>query len=198
MPQEYLALAAERAALASGRYKQPEDFGYDFRQWVSPYTKGAHRLGGLMLVLQDWASEDGLSGGPDPQIQQFGRSPNLRTNTTLEAVLRKVLNLSLSDVYATNAFPFVKLGGMSRGLRRSDVFEAAHRFLRREIALAQPTQIFALGAVPRLALEELDVDCLRLPHPAARIGSVDAHECAWRVAISEYVPARHLRARHTA
>lgn len=185
MPAAYLALARERAATTFHPYKQPEEFGYDFREWVSPYTKGAHVLGTVALVLQDWASEDGLSCSTNPEIQAHGRLPRLRTNQTLETLLRTVLCRSLSDVYATNAFPFVKPGGMSGSLRKSDVLAVAHRFLHREIEIARPSLVLALGAVASYALQAIGVECVRLPHPAARLGSIAAHQKSWRAALKQ-------------
>jgi hypothetical protein len=181
---EYLALAEERVAAQCSPHRQPEDFGYDFRTWVSPYTKGAHKFGGLALVLQDWASADGLSGQLNPEIQRHGRTPTLLTNVRLEQLLNRVLGVSLVDVYATNAFPFVKAGGMSAGLRSCDVRKAARQFAVRELELVKPTAVLALGAVAHLALHQCGVSSIRLPHPAARIGGLSKHEAAWRTALS--------------
>ena len=68
MPPRYLELAKKRADAKCPRHKQVEEFGYDFREWVSPFTKGACRLGGIALVLQDWASSEKLAGQVDPDI----------------------------------------------------------------------------------------------------------------------------------
>ena len=73
MPQAYRELAASRATARWPGYLQPEDFGYDFRDWVSPYTKSAHAFGGVAVVLQDWSSADTLRSGFDPDVQEFGR-----------------------------------------------------------------------------------------------------------------------------
>jgi len=181
---EYLALARERVTTQCSPHRQPEDFGYDFRTWVSPYTKGAHKLGGFALVLQDWASTDGLSGQVNPEIQRYGRAPTLLTNVRLEQLLNRVLGVCLVDIYATNAFPFVKAGGMSAALRNSDVQKAARQFAVRELELVKPTAVLALGAVAYLALHQCGVSCIRLPHPAARIGGLSKHEAAWRTALS--------------
>ena len=56
MPAEYLELACKRRKTRMPGYSHPEDYGYEFQEWVSPYTKGAHTLGGIAIVLQDWAS----------------------------------------------------------------------------------------------------------------------------------------------
>lgn len=183
MPKAYLTLARKRAASTCCPYKQPEAFGYDFREWVSPYTKGAHKLGGIALVLQDWASEDGLSGPKNCEIQAYGRTPGLRTNRNLEQLLERVFRLSLADVYATNAFPFVKPGSMSGPLRRADVNAIAKCFLFWELNIAKPKVVLALGAVAYAALHHVGISCVRLPHPAARIGGIDKHEQDWRTAL---------------
>jgi hypothetical protein len=56
-PSLYLDLAYKCATTFFPGYKQPEEFGYDFKDWVSPYTKTAHALDGIAVVLQDWSSE---------------------------------------------------------------------------------------------------------------------------------------------
>lgn len=153
MSSEYLALAAERVAMQCSPHRHPEDFGYDFRTWVSPYTKGANTPGGPVLVLQDWASADGLSGQLNPEIQLYGRTPKLLTNRRLEQLLSVVLGMRLCDVYATNIFPFVKAGGMSAPLRRSEVRNAARQFVVREVILARPSVVLALGLVAYSVLQ---------------------------------------------
>ena len=65
-------------------------------------------MGGFAFVLQDWASEEGLRAC-DPDVQAYG--PGLLTNRRLEALLAQVLGISVTEVYVTNAFPFVKQGG---------------------------------------------------------------------------------------
>ena len=182
MPCEYLALAAVRATAECTPYKQPEAFGYEFASWVSPYTKGAHRMGGLAFVLQDWASEEGLREF-NPDIQLHGRTPELLTNLRFEKLLNRVFGLALAEVYVTNAFPFVKTGSMSAAIPARDVRDAARRFLLPELQLVKPTRVFALGAVASMALNECGTACIRLPHPAARIGSLERHESVWRAAL---------------
>jgi hypothetical protein len=182
MPSGYLKLALKRATAQCAPYKQVEAFGYDFSMWVSPYTKGAHAFGGFALVLQDWASEDRLAGTPDPLIRQFGRAPLLLTNVRLEQLLCRVLGLGLSEVYATNAFPFVKPGRMSSALKKRDVECAVRTFTVKEIRISKAKTVLALGRVAYDALRANGVECVRLPHPAARMG-LSAHEDEWRSAL---------------
>jgi len=183
MSEAYRQLARVRVRTRWPGYAQPEDFGYDFREWVSPYTKGAHAVNGIALVLQDWSSSEGLGDDPDPDVQRYGRTPGLRTNRMLEDLLARVVGLKLANVYATNVFPFIKSGTISSPLPFGDVVHAAEQFTRVELELARPRLILALGRVPFAALQRVGVSCYRLPHPAARIGRADAHARAWRAVL---------------
>jgi len=183
LPPGYSELARSRVQARWPGYQQPEDFGYDFRDWVSPYTKTACTLGGIALVLQDWASADGLRGGPVPEIQEYGRKPGLRTNELLESLLARVFGLKLADVYATNAFPFIKPGSMSSGIPFGDIVRAVRLFAAAELAIVRPTMVIAVGVVAHSALERVAISSIRVPHPAARIGDSGAHELAWRKAL---------------
>jgi len=185
MPSAYFELAAKRVSSAPDGYMQPEQFGYDFRSWVSPYTKGACKPGSIALVLQDWASEDGLRGGPNPRIAELGRDPCKRTNKVLEDLLHRFFGVSLKDVYATNAFPFVKPGAMAAPIPQHLVNETVRQFARRELELAAPSRILALGRVAHQALQSSGVPCIHVPHPAARIGNLAAHERAWCAALGQ-------------
>lgn len=180
MNSDYLVLASRRAETSRPPYRQPEEFRYDFRKWVSPYTKGANAQDGLAIVLQDWASADRLAGGPEPTVQEFGRFPNLLTNRRLEKILTEVYGLRLEQVYVTNAFPFIKPGGMSSAIPLKDMVWAVRRFCAPELVLARPSRIIALGTRTHLALTRAGVDCAKLPHPAARGMKLDDHVNAWR------------------
>jgi uracil-DNA glycosylase len=137
----------------------------------------------MALVLQDWASAEGLSGGFDREIQEHGRNLRLRANQVLEQLLLRIFGVTLADVYATNAFPFIKSGSMSSALPLGDVVRAVRLFAAPELALAEPTRILAVGRVPFTALQRVGIASTPVPHPAARIGNVAAHERAWRRAL---------------
>ena len=184
MPPKYLALARDRAEMTWPNYKQPENFGYDFREWVSPYTKSAHALGGIAFVLQDWASAKGLEGGPKDEVQKYGRTPTLLTNKRFDKLLQVVLGLNVTEVYVTNAFPFVKLGGMSDPISSADVSASVLRFAQKELEIVQPKFVFSLGAVAHASLSKCGIESIKLPHPAARIGGFLKHEAAWREAMA--------------
>lgn len=189
MFRSYKCLAAERARSAPAGFLQPEAFGYDFRDWVSPYTKDACRPGAIAFVLQDWASASGLQGPLDPRIQELGRDPDRITNRRLEALLSDVLGTSLCEVYATNVFPYVKPGTMSAAIPQAVVNSTAQAFTAKELALAKPKLVLALGKVAQRALSTAGIDCVNLPHPAARRLDTADQARIWRSAIC-FAPER--------
>jgi restriction system protein len=78
-------------------YKQPEDYGYDFRGFVSPYTKSAGNTNAdIFLTLQDWASHDALTQAVDPDIQRYGHDPKRVTNKRLKELLMRVFGVRLN------------------------------------------------------------------------------------------------------
>ena len=116
MQQPYLTLALRRYACRPESFKNPEDLGFEFRQWISPYTKCAHTPGGIAVVLQDWGSIRGFEGlitNTCRVIQEHGRNPHLKTNVRLDLLLQRVFEKRVEDIYVTNAFPYIKSGTMS-------------------------------------------------------------------------------------
>lgn len=180
LPKEYLELAKLRATTRWANYSQPEDYGYDFTSWVSPYTKGAHTFGTVAIVLQDWSGSDTMKGLPDEEVQKFGRTINLKTNIRLEELLRRIMGKKIQDIYATNIFPFVKKGGISSYIPFSDIKKSASMFTKIELEIAHPKIVLALGNNAFYGLQSAGVSCIHLPHPAARIGSIEKHEKIWR------------------
>ena len=176
MPNGYEDLAKLRVKTRWPGYQQPEDFGYDFRDWVSPYTKSAHAVGGVALVLQDWASADHLIQRVNPATQKYGRDPEIITNKRLARLLDRIFHLSLDQVYVTNAFPFVKPGGKSSSIPQRDVLKAVELFTIPELDLARPRLTIALVRLARRALSRAGVPVVSVPHPAARIGGDQHHE----------------------
>lgn len=180
MPKEYLELAKKRSETNREGYTQPEDYGYDFRDWVSPYTKGANKTEGIFIVLQDWTGSDTMDEIPDAEAQEYGRTLELKTNIKLESLLQIVFGLGIKDVYATNVFPFIKAGSISSRILIKDIRKAANIYLKKEIEIAKPTLIIALGNMAASGLQSIGIEHVHLPHPAARIGSIDKHEKIWR------------------
>ncbi len=180
LAKAYRVLAALRANETSELFAQPESFGYHFEQWVSPYTKGAHRYGGIAIVLQDRASAEWLSKQFRPDVQEWGREPTLLTNQRLQKLLERVFRVSIAETYVTNAFPFVKPGGMSANLSKATVAKTVAKYTVPELKLASPCVTLALGKLVSSALTRAGVSHVALRHAAARSGGLEAHVREWR------------------
>jgi len=112
--------------------------------YVSPYSKGAHNADtGVMIVLQDWSSDDALQRSCGPS--ELGRDPDLPTNKTLDKLLNDTLGLRLEDTYATNLFPFIKAGGLSARIPFADLVLAAREFALPQIRIIAPKLVVCLG-----------------------------------------------------
>jgi restriction system protein len=98
-----------------------------------------------MVLLQDWSSDERLRGPLDPAAQELGRMPELPTNRRLEGLLREHFGLALSDIYATNLFPFVKLGSMTSRIPMSDLVRAAREYALPQIEILDPAIVVCLG-----------------------------------------------------
>ena len=99
----------------------------------------------LMVLLQDWASDDVLSGPVLPERLTLGHDPGRRTNQRLRELLRQHFGFELKEVYATNVFPFVKVGSMSIPIRRRDLVRAAREFALPQIEIVGPRLAVCLG-----------------------------------------------------
>ena len=114
--------------------------------FVSPYTKSACNVdSGLMVLLQDWASDDVLGGRFLLERITVGHDPSRRTNQRLRVLLRRYFRLELEQVYATNVFPFVKLGRMDARIPRQDLVRAAREFALPQIEIVGPRLAVCLG-----------------------------------------------------
>lgn len=113
---------------------------------VSPYTKTAGNVNASVLViLQDWASDKFLAGTFDPELRDKGRSLEVRSNRTLERLLREHFDLALAETYATNLFPFVKPGKMNSRVPQEDLRRVAEEFAWPQVEIVQPRLVVCLG-----------------------------------------------------
>jgi uracil-DNA glycosylase len=120
----------------------------------------------------------------------LGRDPDLLTNQRLEWLLRETCRCGLEDIYATNAFPLVKNGGISAPISQRHIREMARQFLRKEVEIIRPRYIFALGLKAAFALQMAEVaelsgvEIIKLPHPAARWNNAAMLQ-RWRKVLAE-------------
>jgi restriction system protein len=148
-------------------YRRIEEFHdryYDQHDWVSPWTISACNVeSDLMIIGQDWASEDFLLKDADPRIRQFGHDPTLATNRNLKRLLREAFGRRLEETFATNAFVFAKPGGMTSRLPAADLILSVKRFALKEIEIVQPRMVICLGIGTFNAIRAtLDLRALKL------------------------------------
>ena len=88
----------------------------DLQDFVTPTGKPHMQPKGkiVMVVLQDWASDKWLkqrSKEEWDELNKHGYLKRLKANKNLCRLLCKHLNRDRSEVYVTNAFPFIKKSG---------------------------------------------------------------------------------------
>lgn len=123
-------------AFHGGRYES------DF---VSPWTISACNVDAdLFVVLQDWCGSDYLSGPFNPLLAKLGHDPQLPTNRNLKALLYGI-GRDFSDVFGTNAFPFVKSGAMDADIENKALRECVERFVLPQVDIVQPKVTVLMG-----------------------------------------------------
>ena len=190
-----LELALLRQKTRYEGYKSIADYldGFYECEYVSPYSKSAHNVNAdVMVVLQDWSSDENMQVACE-ETNRIGHTPTVGTNVKLISLLERFLKLDLSETYATNLFPFIKMGGMSAYMPVRDLRRAAHDFTLPMIDIIEPKIVIALGRKTYQALlsaaRDKAVDkqgsfiykktrVFHQPHPAARISN-EKKERGW-------------------
>lgn len=98
-----------------------------------------------MVMLQDWSSDDSLSG---PLVQDrvtLGYMRDLPTNRNLIRLLDNTFGLELPDICATNLFPFIKAGRKDTHIPEGDFLRAAREFALPQIQIVKPKLLICLG-----------------------------------------------------
>ena len=142
------ALARHRRANVPSGYRGIGDYhsGVYECEFVSPYTKSAGNLDAdIMLVLQDWCSDEFLRKPFNPDLVSLGHDPQLPTNRNLNRLLSTHLGIELDQTYATNLFPYIKQGAMSKSPPAGDLKKAAETYTVREIEIVAPQLVICLG-----------------------------------------------------
>lgn len=164
-----LALAKRRQAARWPGYTSIADYGQGVYEceFVSPFTKAACNVNAeVMVLLQDWTSDEELRGGLDDETRTLGYSPTQPTARKLAQLLDQTFGLALSDVYGTNLFPFVKPGAVSRRIPERDLVRAAQEFAIPQIDIVRPRLVICLGL--------LTFDAMRRAFGLSRSGSMEA------------------------
>lgn len=117
--------------------------------FVVPWTKSAcNYKADVMLVAQDWASSDFLQKGLYPCVVECGHDPDLDTNKNLKRLLQDHLELEFRETYATDAFPFIKPGGMGTRIKRKAFDICVAEFLLKQIEIIEPGLVICIGRTP--------------------------------------------------
>jgi hypothetical protein len=188
--KELLKLAKLRQKTKYEGYKSIADYeiGYYECDYVSPYSKSAHNVDAdVFVILQDWSSDDNMHGICQ-ETNRLGYTPSVGTNIKLIEYLKNYLDLELGDTYATNLFPFIKMGDMSANIPIKDMRRAAKDFTLPMIQIIRPKIVIALGRKTFDALWDCCDDKVEVvegsfkygttkvfhqPHPAARISNLE-------------------------
>lgn len=147
-------LVAKRRAEADGRYHHLHQYdggSWDF-DFVVPWTKSACRLDAeLMIIGQDWASEDYLRRNNDAKTRATraltGQDAHLATNQNLKRLLGQHFSLCFSQTYATDVLVFIKPGGMSSSLPMRDLNYCAVTYTLPQLDIVKPRMALCLGAM---------------------------------------------------
>jgi len=114
--------------------------------FVSPYSRSAHNADAqVMVLLQDWSSDEVLSGPYLEAAATLGHDTSRVTNKRLKDLLCRHLELDLEQVYATNVFPFVKRGAIKASIPMHDLMRAARVFAIPQIEIVAPRLAICLG-----------------------------------------------------
>ena len=120
---------------------------------VVPWTKSAcNHDGDLMVIGQDWASEQFLThpryNTPErvEGRRRAGQDEYLPTNRRLKALLQQHFGMSFSQTYATDVSVFIKPGNMTGNVPMSDMLYCAEKYTLPQIEIVQPAMAICLGA----------------------------------------------------
>ena len=165
---------------------------------VSPWSISAGNVDAeVMIIGKDWASSDILEKEPDEDRRRLGQDCSSRTNTNLRKFLGH-MGLEFSETYATNVFPFIKLGSRTAYIKPfCDVVSCARTYTLPQIKIVSPRMAICLGKdafraicraaelrpkewskarLPRICMNSVEI--YGLPHPASR-GRKDAEARSW-------------------
>ncbi|HMH41885.1 MAG TPA: hypothetical protein VK557_00255 [Pyrinomonadaceae bacterium] len=114
--------------------------------YVSPYTKGASNLdASIFVMMQDWSSTDSLKKAVCQDSVKYGRTLGKPSNVNLETLLQIHFGCRLSQTYATNLFPFIKVGPMNARIPHRIMHRAAIEYGLPQIRIIKPKLVICFG-----------------------------------------------------
>jgi uracil-DNA glycosylase len=145
------ALTRERRTDRLPDYYCIQDFhngAYDRHDYLSPWSLSSHNENAdILIFLQDWSSEKSLSGPIDNDAVSIGYTPSLPSNKNLIDLLSNNFGKTLSEIYITNLFVFIKRGGMSARIPTKDMVYCTNKYGLPLIDIIQPKMVICLGSL---------------------------------------------------
>lgn len=119
---------------------------YDRHDHVSPWSISACNVDSdIMVFLQDWSSEESMSGPLDVPAATIGHTPTLPSNRNLKKLLKTYFDKDIRDTYVTNVFVFIKPGRMSAPIPIRDLMYSAKKYAIPQIDIMKPRLVICLG-----------------------------------------------------
>jgi restriction system protein len=133
----------------AGDYLRFADFDCECEH-VVPWTISAEVVhADLMLIAQDWASEDflsGLSAEEHEEQRRTGQISRLATNVNIRDKVLPRFGPTFAETYATDAFAFVKRGAMTAPLPFADLVRSTAAYALPQIGIVRPKMVLCLGS----------------------------------------------------
>lgn len=150
---------AKLSSLARARsMDQDVGVGYDpssvfgagkFDDYPSPWSVMANNVDAdVMSVGQDWCSLAYINA-LDPTrcsiLTRLGHDPELPTNQRLRRLFRLAFHKEIEQSFCTNAFVFLKKGGISASIPPREIDRSVARYLLPQIEIVGPRLVICLG-----------------------------------------------------
>ena len=121
-----------------------------------PWSKTSNIESDIMIIAQDWASEEFIKSNEDKSHYTIGYAPKLKTNKFLEKFLGQYFHIKFDNIYRTDAFVFVKPDGMSTKIPPRDIRLSVRNYIIPLIDIMKPKSIISIGGAA--------YNCIRLEY----------------------------------
>lgn len=141
-------------------YKQVECYDLDCKGYVVPWTIGANDAeSDLMIIGQDWCSASTLDELRETDefeaLREHGQLGRYATNKKLKSLLSDHLNWEFGSTWATDAFVWIKPGGMHADIPYKLMLESVGKFTIEEIQIIKPKVAAVLGRLAFRAIKRV-------------------------------------------
>jgi hypothetical protein len=100
-----------------------------------------------------------MAGERDPERKRLGQGWNVPTNRNLRRYWRDHMSgLESLQTYATNVFPFIKIGKKNAAIRAADMRYAAKKYALPQMKIVSPLMAVCLGPPAFLSMSRAALD----------------------------------------